>query len=193
VNSDDQRAESRNPVKSGWRKRMTRRPGIRVGYGTLAVAGALIAIGAIPGTASAQTNDRVWAGCTLNTQGGDDEHPTTTARLLEDMAASSSDLLPDQIAFVVIHSFQENNGQPIDGGGFTGPVICRAPDVDMVEVEQTALIGSNNARVDLLDQQGGMSVLYRDPAGSADPADNRKRFCWTVASAADCFDFARTP
>ena len=163
---------------------MTRLPGVRAGCGALALAAASIASVAAPGTAAAQSNptaDRVWAGCTLT----NDE---VTA--LIDRMASSQLVTEKQIGFVVIHSFQENNGQQLStgGGGFTGPVICRAPGVSINEVLQTDPIGSNASPVDLLDQQSGMSVLYRDPSGSADPADNKKRFCWTVTSLADCFD-----
>jgi hypothetical protein len=160
---------------------MTRRPIMCAGYGALAMA-ALIASVSLPGTAAAQSNptaDRVWAQCVLT--------PAAVTALTASMASSQL-VTQKQIGFVVIHSFQENNGQELStsGGGFTGPVICRAPGVSINEVEQTALIGSNSSPVDLLDQQSGMSVLYRD---STDPADNRKRFCWTVTSLADCFDF----
>lgn len=166
---------------------MTRRPRMRAGYGTFAVAAALIASVSVPGTAAAQSPpavDRVWAGCVLS--------PAAVTALISSLGTQ---LTNKQIGFVVIHSFQENNGQQraTGGGGFTGPVICRAPGVNITEVEQTAPIGSTSNRVDLLDQQGGMSVLYRDPSGSTNPADNKKRFCWTVTSLSDCFDFARQP
>ena len=151
------------------------------------MAAALIASLSVPGTAAAQSNptaDRVWAGCTLN--------QTEVDALINRMTASSGGNqlgTPKQVAFIVIHSLQENNGQPRTAGGFTGPVICRAPGVSINEVLQTTTIPSSGSPVDLLDQQSGMSVLYRDPAGSTSPADNKKRFCWTVTSFADCFDF----
>jgi len=162
---------------------MTRRSGTRAGYGSFALAAALIASVSVPWTAAAQsppTVDRVWAGCVLS---------AAAVTALND--SMGTQLTNKQIGFVVIHSFQENNGQQraTGGGGFTGPVICRAPGVSITEVLQTDLIGSPGATVDLLDQQSGMSVLYRDPSGSTDPADNKKRFCWTVTSLADCFDF----
>jgi hypothetical protein len=164
---------------------MTRRPIVCAGYGALAMAAALIASVSVLGTAAAQSNptaDRVWADCVLT--------PDAVTALTASMASNQL-VMQKQIGFVVIHSFQENNGQGLSasGGGFTGPVICRAPGVSIDEVLQTDPIGSTSSPVDLLDQQSGMSVLYRDPSGSTDPADNKKRFCWTVTSLADCFDF----
>ena len=160
---------------------MTNRPRMRAA-GASAVAAALLASVSFPGSVAAQSNptaDRVWAQCVLS----DAAVTALTASMANDALATQK-----QIGFVVIHSFQENNGQQLNSGAFTGPVICRAPGVDIDEVMQTTLIGSNSSPVDLLDQQSGMSVLYRD-SDSDDPATNRKRFCWTVASSADCFDF----
>ncbi|MGH6921998.1 MAG: hypothetical protein ACREJ0_30380 [Geminicoccaceae bacterium] len=153
---------------------------MRAGYGVLAAVAALIATVSVPGTAAAQspTVDRVWAGCEL-----------TAGAVTELNTSMGTQLTNKQIAFVVIHSFQENNGQERTAGGFTGPVICTDPDVDITEVQQTTTIPSSGSPVDLLDQQSGMSVLYRDPSGSTDPDANKKRFCWTVTSLADCFDF----
>lgn len=160
---------------------MNNRPRMRAG-GALAVAAALLASMVFTGSVAAQSNptaDRVWAQCVLS---------DAAITALTNSMATGALATQKQIGFVVIHSFQENNGQQLNSGAFTGPVICRAPDVNIDEVTQTTLIGSNSSPVDLLDQQSGMSVLYRD-SESDSSADNRKRFCWTVASSADCFDF----
>jgi hypothetical protein len=155
----------------------TRSTRMSAAYGALAIATASMASASFPGVAAAQQPqaNRVWAECTLNS--GEGAIDTITG-LLEDMGASSTQLAPSEVAFVVIYSLQENDGQPLTGGGFTGPVICRntevAPDVDQV------LQTDNIPTTDLLDVENAIILRYGT-------TNVEKRYCHTVDANTDCF------
>jgi hypothetical protein len=141
----------------------------------LAIATAFIASTSIPGIAAAQQADRVWAlDCTL----GND----TVDGLEQDMAAAGGNRLgTPTVAFVVIYSFQGNDGQPLSGvtdpeGPHTGPVICRAPGVNINQVLQTADIPTTN----VLDVENAIILRYGTTSVE-------KRYCHTVDANSDCF------
>jgi hypothetical protein len=87
-----------------------------------------------------------------------------------------------QIAFVVVYSLQENDGQAVQapGGasGFTGPIISRNPALGITEPDQTATLNS----VDILVAEEAF-VLRHQSGGTI-----RKRFCHSVDANTDCFN-----
>jgi hypothetical protein len=152
---------------------MTKTRSTRIGAacGALAIATAF-ATTSVPDIAAAQSNptaDRVWAQCTL-TQA---EVTALTNRMTGTGLGT-----PKTVAFVVIYSFQGNDGQPLTGGGFTGPVICRAPGVNIQQVLQTDNIGTS----DVLDVENALILRYQPDGSSVE-----KRYCHTVDANSDCF------
>jgi hypothetical protein len=157
--------------------------------------------------------DHVWGGCVLSTgEGG------TVGSLLADIADSdSADEDPDldqenlQVGFVVVYTLgNPNDGQPIDGGGFTGPVICLNPNlVDVTAFEddgetpltETSAIpddtGPDGAdSVDLLAAEEVFILQYEindDDEESFIDGNIEKRICHTVAGNSDCFIVSPAP
>lgn len=131
--------------------------------------------------ALAQTANQVWAGCVLTTGSG--EETTNAVAALEESLAP---IVGSEIAFVVVYSLNnDNDGQPVTGG-FTGPVICRNPEVvgPPVPTNQTENIGAANDTVTILDAEEAFLLQYRfDDA----PTDIEKRVCHTVNANTDCF------
>jgi hypothetical protein len=153
---------------------MTKTRSTRIGAcAALAMATVSIASTSIPSIAAAQEPDRVWEECKLNS--GESEINTIQG-LLDDMEASSEQLAPSKVAFVVIYSFEENDGQQLTAGGFTGPVICRAPGVNIDKVQQTDDIPTTN----VLDVENVIILRYGT-------TNVEKRYCHTVDGNADCF------
>jgi hypothetical protein len=143
------------------------------------MATAFIASTSVPDIAAAQSNptaDRVWAQCTL-TQA---EVTALTNRMTGTGLGT-----PKTVAFVVIYSFQGNDGQPLTGGGFTGPVICRAPGVNIGQVLQTDNIGTTGDPVDVLDVENAIILRYQESGPPLGPVE--KRYCHTVDANTDCF------
>jgi hypothetical protein len=156
---------------------MTKTRSTRIGAacGALAIATASMASACFPSVAAAQsapTADRVWAQCQLSID--------TVNQLVADMdAADTSNRLtldPEQVAFVVIYSFQGNDGQQLTAGGFTGPVICRDTGVAINQVLQTDDISTTN----VLDVENAIILRYGT-------ANVEKRYCHTVDANTDCF------
>jgi hypothetical protein len=87
-----------------------------------------------------------------------------------------------QIAFVVVYSLQENDGQAVQapGGasGFTGPIICKNPALTVTETDQTA----NLNNITILDAEEAFVLRYQ--SGST----VRKRICHSVDANTDCFN-----
>jgi hypothetical protein len=150
---------------------MTKTRSTRMGAcAALAMATASIASTSIPSIAAAQEPDRVWAlDCTLS--------DGTEQGLKDDMDDASNRLTDErQVAFVVIYSFEENDGQQLTAGGFTGPVICRAPGVSIDKAQQTDDI----PRTNVLDVENAIILRYGT-------TNVEKRYCHTVDANADCF------
>ena len=151
--------------------------------GAFALVAALIASISVPGIVAAQSiprENRVWAGCTLS--------PSAVTALTDSMSANQLGT-PKQVAFVVIYSFLENDGQPLStGGGFTGPVLCRntavAPNIS--QVLQTDNLGTAGAPVDVLDFENATILRYQ--ASGATPGPVQKRICHSVDASSDCFN-----
>jgi hypothetical protein len=145
------------------------------------MATAFIAGTSVPGSAAPPSNptaDRVWAQCTLTSA----EVTALTNRMTGTGLGT-----PKTVAFVVIYSFQGNDGQPLTGGGFTGPVLCRntavVPSID--QVLQTDNIGTTSAPVDVLDVENALILRYQESGPPLGPV--QKRYCHTVDANTDCF------
>jgi hypothetical protein len=137
------------------------------------MATASIASTSIPSIAAAQERDRVWAlDCTLS----DD----TVEALKEHMNDAGLERLTGdrQVAFVFIYSFEENGGQQLTAGGFTGPVICRNTDV-VPEIDQV-LQTDNTPTTDLRDVANAIILRYGT-------TNIEQRYCYTVGANQDCF------
>ena len=160
---------------------MTKTRSTRIGAacGALAVATASIASACIPGVAAAQsapTANRVWAQCVL----------TSDAVTALKSSMTSTGLATDKkIAFVVIYSFEANDGQRLSGtttpeGPHTGPVICRnttdTPAVSIDQVLQTDNISTTN----VLDVENAIILRYGT-------TNVEKRYCHSVDANTDCF------
>jgi hypothetical protein len=91
----------------------------------------------------------------------------------------ASEILTDerQVAVVVIYSFEGNGGQQLTDGGFTGPVICRAPGVNIDQVLQTDDIPTTN----VLDVGNTLTLRYGT-------TNIKNRNCLTVDANNDCFE-----
>jgi hypothetical protein len=153
---------------------MTKTRSTRMGAcAALAMATASIASTSIPSIAAAQERDRVWAlDCTLS----DD----TVEALKKHMNDAAPEKLTGEghVAFVVIYSFEENGGQQLTVGGFTGPVICRNTDV-VPEIDQV-LQTDNTPTTDLRDVANAIILRYGT-------ANIEQRYCYTVGAKQDCF------
>jgi hypothetical protein len=151
------------------------------GYGAIALATALLLGSPIPALSQVAPPDpeesHVWAGCVLDA--------ATVAALQTDVnvgieAELDSDI---EVAFVVVYSLKENDGQPIDSG-FTGPVICTNPDLVAEETTQTDDIGSAGDTVTILDAEEAFLLRYQFEES---PEVIEKRVCHTVDNNTDCF------
>ena len=150
---------------------MTKTRSTRIGAcAALAMATASIASTSIPSIAAAQEPDRVWAfDCTLS--------DGAEQGLKDDMDDASNKLTDGrQVAFVMIYSFEENHGQQLTAGGFTGPVICRAPGVSIDQVLQTDDIPTTDVR----DVENAIILRYGT-------TNVEVRLCYTVHAGEDCF------
>jgi hypothetical protein len=126
--------------------------------------------------AFAQTAGHVWAGCVLS--------PEAVAALEASVDAGAGIGTPE-VAFVVVYSLKENDGQPI-GSGFTGPVICTNPGLvaTPAPTTQTTDIGTASDTVTILDAEEAFLLRYQFEDA---PTDIEKRVCHTVDSNTDCF------
>jgi hypothetical protein len=164
---------------------ITRRPCMRTACGALALAmAATIATSTAFAQSGAPTADRIWAQCVL--------HSDTVNALINDMTNSPQGNrlgTAKEVAFVVIYSFQDNDGQPLGAGGFTGPVLCRNTTVvpNVATTLQTASIGTSSRPVDVLDVENAFILRYQESGTT----NIEKRFCHTVDANSDCFRLHR--
>ena len=152
---------------------MTKIRSTRIGAcAALAMATASIASTSIPSITAAQERDRVWAlDCTLS--------DGSQQALIQDMNEAGLERLTGQrqIAYIVIHSFEENGGQQLTAGGFTGAVICRPPTVNIDQVLQTDNIPTTN----VLDWGNALTLRYGT-------TNIKNCHCFTVDANNDCFE-----
>ena len=135
--------------------------------------------------------NRIFAECKLSAD--------TVASLEQDILDTNSPPPNDPeidsplISYVVIYAIDnDNNGQRVlaDGQGtvgpvlgFTGPVICVAPDINI----DTALQTDDIIEIDILDLQDALILRHAPTSASeGDPAANR--ICHTTDGNTDCFD-----
>jgi hypothetical protein len=143
---------------------------------TLAVAAAILLASMYSAAVAQQPQDplpnRIWGGCVLNDMSGVEAAVEASNRIQGDA----------QIAFVVVYSLQENDGQAVQapGGasGFTGPIICKNPALTVTETDQTA----NLNNITILDAEEAFVLRYQ--SGST----VRKRICHSVDANTDCFN-----
>jgi hypothetical protein len=122
--------------------------------------------------------NRVWAGCVLDTI-------TVGAIRTAVQAGRDIDDPNVEVSYVVIYSKNNaNNGQPLTpqpGGGFTGPVICRAEGPPIGKTTETDAFEDTTAA--LIDTSEALVLRYGYPAGA--PASSQRlesRFCHSVAN-----------
>ena len=152
------------------------------GYGALAMATAFIVSMSAP--ASAQVADEVWA--------SDCELDSDTVQGLRDAMIAAGLATAVDPAYVVIHTFRNNDGQPTTTqtdpeGPHTGMVYCINPLVTNPPddtVQQTDDIGGP---VDILDLHSSVSVRYELSSGV------EKRHCDTVEGVQFCNKFTPKP
>jgi hypothetical protein len=130
----------------------------------------------MPASAVAQEPNRIWAGCVLSAD---------AVLALEDSLTAPGSGIDDapEVAFVVVYSLNhDNDGQPLQTGGSTGPVICRNDAVagTIADTSQTTDVGN----VTILDAEE--AFLLRVQSGSS----NAKRVCHTVNNNTDCFQIS---
>jgi hypothetical protein len=164
--------QTKNTFRSGCT--MTKTRSTRIGAcAALALATASIASTSIPSIAAAQERNRVWG---LDCAFSDDTEQALRQHMNENAAPER--LTPErQVAFVLIYSLEGNGGQQLTDGEFTGPVICRAPGVNIDQILQT----DNTPRTDVLDVENALSVRYGT-------TNIKNRYCLTVDANNDCFD-----
>jgi hypothetical protein len=98
---------------------------------------------------------------------------------------------PGEVAFVVIYTLNNNNGQKLSGPGparYTGPVVCTSPGVSMTATLGTTDIPNSTdqpgaSSIDLLNTEEAFLLRYKINPGTK----IEKRFCHTVANNSDCF------
>jgi hypothetical protein len=143
------------------------------------------------GEAVAQTPGAVWAGCKLD--------PGTVDALRGDMSPGTF-VAGGQIAFALVYTMKDNNGQEFaagpNEGQFTGPVICINPNADEVfrgvgiaEILQDDKIphpdsGANVANT--LDAEEMLTIRYvlNDGPGAGEV---EQVLCHAVNDRMDCF------
>lgn len=163
-------------------------------YGAMAVL--LLAAGTLPATAQQPgppTANQVFAKCVLENQSTGNRINTVLGLQTDILAANPSGnadkIANPTIAYVIIYSVDnDNNGQPLvdrrgDPVGFTGPVICAAPEFAITTTQQTTDIPN----IDILDIQEAL-ILRHTPAGAAASADDANRTCHTTDGNTQCFD-----
>jgi hypothetical protein len=184
-------------------------------YGLPALAAALTTVGPTQVSAGGggppppppPEENHVWAGCEL------DNGAVTVLRqrIIASSGGESSpfgDASDLQIAFVVVYSFQENDGQALVGGegGFTGPVLCLGGDAgegfEPFAIETTTettsipdpesdAASSGAESVDILDLEEALALrylpLFDDGEGGLFEGTPEKRYCHTVDGNNDCF------
>jgi hypothetical protein len=159
---------------------------------------ALLACSSLPALAVDPAQpERVWGGCVLD--------PATVENIQIDVNEGiGADLDTDiQVAFVVVYSLNDNDGQgPVSLGpttGFTGPILCTNPaevgtPIEVTESQdiptQTGPSGATS--IDILDVEEAMILRYEVNGGSAGGAIE-KRFCHTTGVNNDCFRIPGTP
>jgi hypothetical protein len=176
-------------VEAGGCTRTPRRRGSALG-GTVAtvLAAAALLTGASDRAIAQEYNRFFWDGCELNSNR---DNIDTEAGLIGDLEDSGLGFSPDgdvQVAFVLVYSLEENDGQPVNlsgpGTGFTGPVLClNGTDFAIAETTQTTAIPENVTKTaDFLDFEEVSIIRYRlNPDGPI-----QKVLCHTVKSNSDC-------
>jgi hypothetical protein len=183
------------------------RRALRYGLPALAAA-ALTTVGPGPVSAGggglpAPEENHVWAGCQLDSD--------TVEAIQDDVFTSSldgSEFSPFgspsnvQVAFIVVYSLQENDGQGLDGGEgppFSGPILCAggfpfggggiAPFNVATTTEDSPIPDPSTGAdsVDILDLEEALILRYAPNFEGGGGGDPEKRFCHTVDENTDCF------
>jgi hypothetical protein len=115
----------------------------------------------------AQSANHVFSNCQLN---------TSLAGLTADLQTAG--ISSPTIDFVVVYSLANPNDGQVVSGGFSGPVLCRGPSVDVAPETGTDPIPG---AVNLRDIETALITQY------VSAGQTRKRFCHSVNVNSDCF------
>lgn len=189
------------------------RRAMRYGLPALAAA-ALTTVGPDPASAGGggppppppPEENHVWGGCELSA-----EAVNEIRQNIFDSAGGEGGPFGDfadslEVAFVVVYSLQENDGQPLTTEGHTGPILCVGGTVgegishlgietttDTTQIpDPTSNAGSGDAvSVDILDLEEALALrylpLFDDGEGGLFEGIPEKRYCHTVDDNNDCF------
>jgi hypothetical protein len=156
-----------------------------------ALAGAFVAL-ALPGLSGAAEPGELVT-CTL-TAGGE-EGEGTIEKLTADVAAATGIAVASvQIDYVVVYSNAlANHGQPLPGGGTTGPVLC--VNGDRVSVSETSSDtpipasppASPSATIDIIATDQSLQVQY------AEEDETKTLFCAAYADLDECKAISPVP
>jgi hypothetical protein len=164
----------------------------------MALASALVVFSSAQALAQADppgpAPNKVWGGCVL-----DVTSPTgTVANLMADLEKGG--IPSPEVSFVVVYTLaNDNNGQDLGNGTFTGPVIC----TNRAEVDITAHDKNGNplkettdiptqtdpggaTSVDILEAEEAFLLQYLLNTGD-NAGDTEKRVCHTTDANVDCF------
>jgi hypothetical protein len=153
----------------------------------LAAVGLVCTISGQPMAAppGAPVADRVFAGCTFT---------TADLQLLLNIPNSSlNKFVGDAIqgSYILIYvRANPNDGQPLDAGGFTGPVLCINSDTETIDqtTETTPIPNStNHPGVTSVDIRGAETAFHLQYELNPTPGDIEKRVCHSVAGNTDCY------
>jgi hypothetical protein len=167
------------------------------GFGAIALTSALLLGGSAPALAAESdpgqpTESQVWGGCVLTTEA---EEGAVDA--LKDSMSSSDNSGPLnqenlKVAFVVVYTLNDHDGQPLSAGGFTGPVLCINPDVVGVKSRlQTDHLPDPSTGATSIDTKDAEDVfILRYVLNSEDEGvggTNEKVICHSVGDQVNCF------
>jgi hypothetical protein len=193
-------------VRAG-RAQATRWHGMASACKAIAVASTLVvgvSVHALATDPPDPATDRAWGGCVLN--------PTAVTQLIQSIRDSSiPGTIQDsqvKVGFVVVYTLaNDNDGQPLGGSTFTGPVVCKNPsevgitalDNTGAPLKETTDIPTQTdpgpvkaTSIDILAAEEAFALQYTLNNGS-NAGKIEKRACYTTKGNVECFRIFPSP